>query len=347
MRPRKVTLKDVAKAAKVHVSTASRALNTDTQHLITPDVVKRVRGVARRLNYQVNAFASSLRTRRSNAIGVLIPDLFNPSFPSLVAGIQEIMVPEGYEITIASDGNDAQRHATVIESMLSRQVDGLILGTAMLKDPAINALISRNIPAVMVNRRDAKRRASSVVSDDEFGVALAVEHLIALGHRDICHVAGPQNLSTGATRLRGFMKAMTDHGLKVRDDQIEIAESYARDAGARAASRLLVRDQRTTALVGANDLLALGCYDTIRSMGLRCPADLSITGYNDMPFVDLVSPGLTTVRVQHQELGAEAARLLLRKLEEPKSPVVERIHRPTLVIRQSTSAPASQTRQKV
>ena len=120
---------------------------------------------------------------------------------------------------------------------------------------------------------------------------------------------------------------MTDHGLKVRDDQIEIAESYARDAGARAASRLLVRDQRATALVAANDLLALGCYDTIRSMGLRCPADLSITGYNDMPFVDLVSPALTTVRIQHQELGAEAARLLLRKLEEPKSPVVERILR--------------------
>jgi LacI family transcriptional regulator len=100
-------------------------------------------------------------------------------------------------------------------------------------------------------------------------------------------------------------------------------------------------------LVAANDLLALGCYDTIRSMGLQCPADLSVTGYNDMPFVDLVSPALTTVRVQHQELGAEAARLLLRKLEEPKSPVVERIYRPTLVIRRSTSAPASQTRRQV
>src|SRR5438034_7210390 len=97
------------------------------------------------------------------------------------------MVREGYEITIASDGNDVQRHAAVIENMLSRQVDGLILGTAMLKDPAINGLISRNIPAVMVNRRDAKRRASSVISDDESGIALAVRHLIALGHREIGH----------------------------------------------------------------------------------------------------------------------------------------------------------------
>ena len=117
----------MAKAAGVHISNASRALNSDTQHRITPDVVERVRSVACKLGYRVNAFASSLRTKRSNAIEILIPDLWNPGFPAIVTGVQEVVSRGGYEITIASDGNDLERHAAVIESMRSRQVDGLIL----------------------------------------------------------------------------------------------------------------------------------------------------------------------------------------------------------------------------
>jgi LacI family transcriptional regulator len=344
MRKSKVTIRDVAKAAGVHISTASRALNNATQHLITADVVERVRSVARKLDYRANAFASGLRTKRSNAIGLLIPDLWNPAFPAIVAGVQEVVVREGYEITIASDENSSERHATVIESMLSRQVDGLILATAILKDRAITELASRNIPAVMVNRRDEQGRTSSVISDDERGIALAVEHLVSLGHKDICHIGGPQNLSTGVARLRGFMKAMKDHDLKVPDTYVEIAASYTRADGARAAHQLFAQNRRPTAIVVANDLLALGCYDAFRSIGIRCPADISVTGYNDMPFVDLVSPPLTTVRIEHHQMGIEAAGLLLRKLAEPASPVVDIVLRPTLILRESTAAPRTRKR---
>src|SRR5258708_16395840 len=126
-------------------------------------------------------------------MGVLIPDLWNPAFPAIVAGVQEVVVREGYEITIASDENSSERHATVIESMLSRQVDGLILATAILKDRAITELASRNIPAVMVNRRDEQGQTSSVTSDDERGIALAVENLVSLGPRHIYHISRPPN----------------------------------------------------------------------------------------------------------------------------------------------------------
>src|SRR5258708_2890973 len=245
MRKSKVTIRDVAKAAGVHISTASRALNSETQHLITADVVERVRSVARKLDYRANAFASGLRTKRSNAIGLLIPDLWNPAFPAIVAGVQEVVVREGYEITIASDENSSERHATVIESMLSRQVDGLILATAILKD----------------------------------------------------------------------------HDLKVPDTHVEIAASYSRADGARAAHQLFAQNRRPTAIVVANDLLALGCYDALRSVRIRCPADISITGYNDMPFVDLVSPPLTTLMIEHHHMAIDAARFLLPKLAEPPSPV--------------------------
>ena len=339
MRLSRSTLKDVAEAASVHISTASRALNPETRHLIGPEVVERVREVARKLDYRVNAVASSLRTKRSNAIGVLVPDLLNAVFPPIIVGIQETVNQEGYEITIASDGNDVARHATVIEGMLSRQVDGLILATATLKDPALTGLIDRNIAVVMVNRRDNKGRASSVVTDDERGIALVVEHLISLGHHDICHIAGPQNLSTGVTRLHGFVAAMRAKGLTVEQSRIVIADSYTREAGSRAASQLLAGRTKPTALVAANDLLALGCYDALRSMGMHCPTDLSITGYNDMPLVDLVAPPLTTIRIQHHQIGSEAARLLLRKLAEPLSPVVDVVLHPTLIVRESTMPP--------
>jgi LacI family transcriptional regulator len=346
MEKTKATLRDVAKVAGVHISTASRALKAKPQHRITPDVVERVRTAAGKLGYRVNAFASSLRTKRSNAIGILIPDLWNPGFPAIVTGVQDVVSREGYEITIASDGNDLERHAAVIENMLARQVDGLILATAILKDPAIASLVSRNVPAVMVNRRDDQGRAPSVVTDDERGIALAVEHLVSLGHRHICHIAGPQNLSTGVTRKRGFLEAAKALGQKVQESQIVVADSYSREAGARAASRMITQNRQVTALVAANDLLALGCYDSFRASGIRCPADVSITGYNDMPLVDLVSPPLTTVRVDHRQMGAEAAHLLLRRIANTNVPVVDVVLRPTLVVRASTSSAASRRSSK-
>jgi LacI family transcriptional regulator len=346
MRKPRATLKDVAEAANVHISTASRALNPETQHTFTAEVVERVRKAARKLDYRAHAIASSLRTRRSNAIGVVIPDLLNPVFPPIILGIQETLNKEGYEITIASVGNDAARHAAVIEGMLSRQVDGLILATAMLKDPALTDLISRNIAVVMVNRRDDKSRAPSVVTDDERGIALAVEHLYSLGHRDIAHIAGPQTFSTGVTRLRGFVGAMAGKGLIVDPSRIVYADSYAREGGSRAAVQLLAHKTRPTALVAANDLLALGCYDVLKSMGMHCPADLSITGYNDMPLVDMVSPPLTTIRIQHHQIGTEAAKLLLRRFEEPLSPIVDVVLHAELIVRGSTTPPRSAQRKR-
>ena len=156
------------------------------------------------------------------------------------------------------------------------------------------------------------------------GIALAVEHLASLGHRHICHIAGPQNLSTGVTRKRGFLEAAKALGLKVQESQIVVADSYSREAGARAASRMITQNRQVTALVVANDLLALGCYESFHASGIRCPADVSITGYNDMP-------PLTTVRVDHRQMGAEAAHLLLRRIANTNAPVIDVVLRPTLV----------------
>jgi LacI family transcriptional regulator len=340
MAASRTTLYDVAKAAGVHASTASRALNLETKHLISAEVVERVQASADKLGYRHNALASSLRTRRSNAVGVVIPDLMNAVFPPIIVGIEETLREAGYGLTIGSHGNDPARHATVLDSMLARQVDGLILATATLGDASVERLVQRGIPVVMVNRRERSGRAPSVVTDDESGIALAVEHLVEAGHRNIAHLGGPQTFSTGVARLRGFMDAMQARGLECDPSRISIAESYSRAAGRAAALPLLAKKTRVSAIVAANDLLALGCYDALAEVGLECPAQISVTGYNDMPLVDLVSPPLTTVRIQHHQMGVEAARLLIRKLDDASTPNVGVVLNPELVVRRSTAAPA-------
>jgi LacI family transcriptional regulator len=162
-----------------------------------------------------------------------------------------------------------------------------------------------------VNRQTEHLDVSAVAGDDATGIARTVDHLVGLGHRDIAHVAGPLSVSTGAVRLRAFRTAMQGHGLP--DDRVVEAEAYSEGAGHAAMLELLSGD-RPTAVVAGNDLLAIGCYDALAETGLTCPDDVSVVGFNDMPFIARLQPPLTSVRVPQYELGVEAARLLLDRL---------------------------------
>jgi LacI family transcriptional regulator len=164
---------------------------------------------------------------------------------------------------------------------------------------------------VLVNRLTEHLDVSAVAADDATGIERTVDHLVELGHRDIAHVAGPLRVSTGAVRLQAFRAAMHRHGL--RDDRIVEAEAYSEVAGRTALLQLLDGD-RPTGIVAGNDLLALGCYDALEETGLSCPDDVSVVGFNDMPFINRLQPPLTSVRVPQYELGVEAARLLLDRL---------------------------------
>jgi LacI family transcriptional regulator len=175
-----------------------------------------------------------------------------------------------------------------------------------------------------------------VVSDDGEGMRLAVGHLAGLGHRRIAHIAGPQHLSTGYLRRRGFEASLAAQGLEPAG--IAIARAYSREEGRLACLALLDQAGAATALVAANDLLAIGAYQALRERGLACPADLSIVGHNDMPLVDMIDPPLTTVRIRHRDLGREAARLLLRHMEDPDTPPRAVVLRPELIVRGSTRA---------
>ena len=345
MRNRPVTIKDVAAAANVHASTVSRVLNPETRSMVSTEVAEKVLEVARKLGYLRNPLASGLRTRRSHTVGVLIPDLTNPVFPPIIRGIERALAMHGYVAVLADSGNSTKNKQALTESLLARQIDGLILATAHRKDSLVEKCLDFGIPLVLVNRTVDKHNVAAVINDDELGIKLAFDHLVSLGHRRIAFVGGPQNTSTAHDRYRAFMKLARKAGLGPDRALIANSNAFTEEAGRASMNRILERHPEPfTAVITANDLLALGCLDAFGDWGLRCPADVSLTGFNYMRFMDRLKPRLTTIEIPHDELGVQAALLLLERINRRETPPETIRLEPHLVIGKSTRSPARNQR---
>jgi LacI family transcriptional regulator len=338
-----VTLKDVALRAGVHPATASRALNPETRILVSEDTARRVLDAAEELGYSPNPVARSLRTRRSHTIGVLIPDLNNPLFPPIVRGLEDRLAAAGYVALIGNTDSDDQRERIIFDQMRARHVDGLVLATARLRHPLLAEASRAEIPVVLINRLAQDYSFPSVTVDNERGVRMAISHLAGLGHRRIAHIAGPQEMSTGLSRYRGFVTAMESSGLPVDPDLVVFAKAFSVEEGLRCARLLFdqcaARPNQAgcTAIFAANDMLAVGCYSALDEAGLNCPEEMSVVGFNDMPFIDRLRPPLTTIRFPHYQVGTEAAQLLLERIAEHTAPVKILYLAPELIIRGSTA----------
>jgi LacI family transcriptional regulator len=335
------TLRDVARLAGVHPGTASRALNAETRSLVKEATLRRVLNAAAELSYRPNPIARSLRTSRSFTAGVVIPDITNPLFPPIVRGIEDALNRTGYTALIANTDNDPARERHAVEALRARQVDGFIAASARHEDRALEELVELGVPVALVNRRFLDGRVPAVTVDHRRGVRLAIEHLAALGHRRIAHLGGPQTLSTGSERYAGFVDAMRAVGLEADPDLVLFGDALREHEGARLCAELLARGEAFTAIVAANDLMALGCYDVVAERGLSCPGDLSVVGFNDMPFAARFSPPLTTVHVPQYRMGVAAAELLLERIGHPAAPSREVLLPPALVVRGSTGPPPS------
>ena len=337
----RVTIRDVAVHAAVNASTVSRALNPETRHLIGDEVVRRVMASAKALGYRQNKLASALRGGRSRVVGVCLPDIENPVFPPIVRGIEEELSAEGYGVLIANVAGTAKDQERMLEQMLERRVDGLVLATATRHDPLVRRCILDRVPLVLVNRAEESGQASEVVNDDFLSMRLAVDHLAALGHERIAHLAGPALAATGQSRILGFEMAMKRHRLNA-DLLIEAAE-FTREAGRTACEQLIDKKKGITAIIAGNDLIALGCYDVFAARSIRCPDEISLIGHNDMPLVDMLHPPLTTLRIQHRDMGRHAARLLLDMIATPDSAPLRIMLPPQLMERGSTASPPKVT----
>jgi LacI family transcriptional regulator len=332
-----VTIREVARLAEVHPGTVSRALNEQTRALVNGETAERVLRAAQALGYRPNPIARGLKTNRSYTIGVLIPDITNPLFPPILRGIEDRLDDAGYTSLIVNTDNDGERERSHLEAMLARQVDGFISATARLDLKSLAEVAAGGAPLVLVNRSLEDGSLPAVTVNDRKGIRLAVEHVAELGHRRIAHVAGPQNVSTGHRRHLGFLEAMRSLGLDPGPEPISFSRAFAEDEGARLCAEVLASHPETTAIVASNDLLAIGCYDALEERDLRCPEDVSIVGFNDMPLVDRLRPPLTTVRVPKREIGTVAADLLLQQLTDGAGTPREILLEPTLIVRGSTT----------
>ncbi|HSF26942.1 MAG TPA: LacI family DNA-binding transcriptional regulator [Actinomycetes bacterium] len=334
-----VTLKDVARLAGVHAGTASKALNPLTRKGVSSRTVQAVLEAASQLGYRPDPIARSLRTNRSNVVGIILPDLTNPMFPPAVRGIEDALREAGYTALVANTDQDLVREEEIYRAMRGRRVDGFIIATARREHPLLREAADEGVAIVQLNRVTDDGRIPGVLVDDTAGVSRAVDHLVSLGHRHLAHLAGPADLSTAESRMQAFLGACHRHGKAVARPVIDNCESYSVDAGAAATEALLAKHPECTAIVAGNDLIALGSYRALAKAGLSIPGDISVVGFNDMPFVDMLQPPMTTVHVPHYHLGVEAARLLLERLRDERTPAKRLLLPSDLVVRGSTGAP--------
>lgn len=330
-------LKDVAEAAGVHISTASRALNERTAVLLNPATLERVRETADGLGYRVNGMARALKTRRSMSIGMVVPDITNPFFPPVVRGAEDVLDRAGYSLLLSSSDNDLGKARRQTAAMLEGQADGLLLAMARRDDPLVAELRAGGTPLVLVNRTIDRGGVSAVVPDDFHGALEAVEHLYALGHRRLAFVGGPLSTSNGARRRASFDDTVQRLGLP----EVAALEASAFDeqAGYAAAQTLLTEHPRITGVVAGNDLIAVGIIVAAAERGRNCPRDISVVGFNDMLLASRLQPPLTTIRIPQYDVGARAAELLMALVAEPaRSPETVLISG-ELVVRGSTAAP--------
>ena len=331
------TLRDVALMAGVHTATAARALSEATQHKVAPNTRTKVEQAAAKLGYLAHAAAATLRTGRSGFVGMLVPDLANPLFAPMLKSAEERLRTKGWTILIAQVEPNGSDRLTALRTLISKRVDGLILATSQTNDPMLTLAAQQTIPTVLINRGLGDRRFPCVVNDDLESMRLSITHLKELGHQHLLHLSGPRNSSTGLSRLEGFKRWA---GSK---QAVAEAHYYTRDAGYEAMLKHLLKNPHgcpQTAVVCGNDLIALGAIEAIRKLGGRVPSDFSVVGHNDMPFMDLVYPALTTVHVHTDLMGQEAADVLIQRMNDPQGAVpAYRLLHPDLVLRDSTAKP--------
>ena len=331
-----VTIDDIAKAAGVNPATVSRALR-GVPGKVSAAKRAEIEAIARDMGYTPNVVAASLRTKRSNMAAIVVPDLANPMFAPLVKGLEQEL-RRNHMLTLVTQPPDSkEERVELIRALVMRQVSGLLILAAEQDDPMLEVAKQQCVPTVLVNRGAGDKRFSSVVNDDHESVRLVVEHLQSLGHRRIAHIAGPTFLSTGLARRKAF--EVLAKPLSEGDLPIVEAAAFTREEGLKAGRRLLDMGAGAfTAVFASNDLLALGMLDAARERGVDVPQALSVVGHNDMPFVDIVQPPLTTVHMPIAEMSRQAAQMFIEQVRDGSLPATTRILQPTLVVRKSTAA---------
>jgi LacI family transcriptional regulator len=329
----RVTIRDVAERAGVSVATVSKVIND--RYGVAADTHAKVRAVIAELGYEASIVAQSLRNHRTNVIGILVADI-EPFSAELLKGAAKAMAGTGFELVVYSAGGRAEDRVGWEQRYLSR-LSGTLIDGAMLVTPTV-VDVRYGAPVVAVDPHAGSSSLPTVDSDNLRGAALAVEHLLALGHRRIAMVTGRPDLESSALRERGYREALAAAGVPVDEALLQVG-AYQAAASTQAARRLLDAPEPPTAIFAANDTSAIATIAVAQELGLRVPEDLSVVGFDNLPESVLSSPQLTTVEQRIHEMGARAMEMLVRLI---RGEAIERPHvtlDTRLVVRQTTAEP--------
>jgi LacI family transcriptional regulator len=344
------TIRDVARESGYSASTVSIVLNSAPLSRYIPEETKtRIQTVARRLGYRPNPLARSLRSQRSNIVGVMVFDITDPFCTPILRGLENSLYQANYLSLLADAHNETHRFERYLEMLLDRRVEGLIIvANWLVTDIKLLAdLTAKHIPAVIAGRSQAIESVSTVSVDNEAGAALALEHLYHLGHREMAFLRGPKVLASSGQRWKGIRTFANSMGLKLDAKRIaELPESLSPnssfEAGAQLTTELLRQGKSFTALMAYDDMTALGALRALKNKGLRVPEDCSVIGFDDVAQAGLAVPPLTTVRQPMEAMGAMSVSMMLDAIQAADQkrdvPVVRKKIPAELVVRESTSA---------
>lgn len=308
-----VTIKDVAREARVSVATVSRALNGGAR--VTPETRTRIERAAARLRYVPLGAARSLVTRRTQAIGALLPDLFGEFFSELIRGIDLAARAHGLHLLVSSSHGDAGETAAALRAMQGR-VDGLLIMSPHVEPGFLRKHLSDSLPAVLVGSASRERRCPRINTDDYGGACAMTGHLLAKGHRALAFIEGPAANFDARERRRGFAETVAGRrGVTAS----YLQGDYSEESGFRAGRALLAARKRPDAVFAANDMMAIGCLSAFNEAGVNVPGEIALAGFDDIPMARYMHPPLTTVRVRIAELGHAALERLVGQIATPET----------------------------
>lgn len=309
----KVTIKDVAKKANVSITTVSRVINK-IEGYTNEETKKRILKVIEELDYKPNALARSLVTKRTKTIGLILPDISNPFFPSIAKSVEDLVNELGYNLILCNSYDDTEKEANYINVLKEKCVDGILLSSKQTKDKY--DIYKDDIPMVFIDRKPEVEVKYGVFVDNYKGAYNATKHLIDLGHRSIACITGPKNINTTIERLRGYKDALIDNHIEC-DETIIKSNDYAIEGGYEAAKDLIV-NHNITAIFTHDDLMACGVYKAAKELSYKIPDDISVVGFDDITLVEFLDPPLTTIKQPTEDIGKVSVEILMDLIENNK-----------------------------
>lgn len=334
---RRSNLALVAARAGVSVASVSRVLNGGSA---SEDLARRVREAAAELGYVPDASARTMRTGRTDQITLAVADVGNPVYVQMMRTVTGIVAKAGYRLVVSSTGSDPQSQIDLVGSLNRGYADGLLISPLRVTPELLDALSSSRLPIVVIGSLPPEVDIDSVRADSATGIGLAVEHLIGQGRRRIALVNGPVDTVPGSARLAGYLAALERFGLAPGSELQVTATGFTYRAGRRATAALLGQST-PDAIIGANDLLAVGALKELAAAGLTVPSDVAVVGMDDTDAAELATPSLTSVDLGSSKRAKAAAQLLIRRIEEPDAPVSRLVIDPSLSVRESTPGSAA------